>query len=43
VKWKIPEDQEPGKYRIRYNGLWKSAPKKLHPIAGLSNEFTAKK
>jgi len=40
VKWKIPKTQEPGKYRIRYNGYWKSAPKKLHPINGLSNEFT---
>jgi len=40
VKWKIPVNQKPGTYRIRYQGYWKSAPKRLHPIAGLSNEFT---
>lgn len=40
IKWRIPLDQEPGKYRLRYNGYWKPAPDKLEPIAGISNEFT---
>jgi len=40
IRWKIPLDQDPGQYRIRYRGYWKQAPKKLVFIDALSNEFS---
>ncbi|MCI0471752.1 MAG: neutral/alkaline non-lysosomal ceramidase C-terminal domain-containing protein, partial [Candidatus Aminicenantes bacterium] len=40
IRWLIPDDQEPGLYRVRYNGYWKEARKKLVRIEGISNEFS---
>lgn len=40
IRWMIPDDQEPGVYRVCYNGYWKESSKKLVRIQGLSNEFT---
>jgi len=40
IEWNIPADQEPGTYRICYFGDWKSKPKVIIPITGISREFT---
>lgn len=39
IKWDIPENQEPGIYRICYYGHWKHSPKRLIEISGQSSEF----
>lgn len=39
VFWQIPLDQEPGVYRIRHSGTYKSFVQSLHSYEGQSNNF----
>jgi len=39
LTWLIPPDQEPGTYRIHYQGYWKKSWKKLVEIDAVSREF----
>ncbi|XP_035212767.1 putative inactive neutral ceramidase B isoform X1 [Stegodyphus dumicola] len=43
MSWDIPEDTEPGKYRIRHFGHSKSIFQKITPYKGTSSPFIIKK
>jgi neutral ceramidase len=41
VEWAIPADAEPGIYRIRHDGHWKSGwDGRVRPYSGASREFS---
>lgn len=43
ITWDIPEDAQPGTYRIKYNGADKSIwTRKIHQHTGCSREFTVR-
>ncbi len=39
TKWRIPKDQTPGTYRVKYNGYWRKSKNNLVQIESISNEF----
>lgn len=39
IVWEIPEDTEPGKYRIRHFGTSKNMLQRVHPFEGTSSPF----
>ena len=40
IRWFVPKNQEPGKYRISHFGAYKQSTEQITQYSGTTNEFT---